>query len=401
MTYPTYEFGGPVLKVFMSYAAEDRSRVHPYFAKLKALGVDPWMDAEKLLPGQQWEGAIEKAFREAEVVVLFLSKKSVSKRGFVRREANEAIQNLRYKKPDDIYVIPLLLEECEVPFEIAGKLQYVDLSNDKSWPAVRQALATAAKQLEIAITEGEQVGVFRFFTETIKERRNGAPGYDIDVAYPRLFCPDAEDAAAQLSAIFAGRAATVASKNRMSSWGQMPELFGGHEATKDDGEFSWNNNGRWDSFEITHASTSFFSLSYSVSWYGARAAHPNHHFENFNFALIESRPVAVVFEDFFINPASARSLISAHCVKALQQEFWKRTNQKPDPTEVEWIESGCKADSPDAFACFTLNRDGFTFYFAPYEVSAYALGSWTVQMSFYDLLDELLADGPHKQLLSN
>lgn len=389
-----------MLKVFMSYAAEDRARVHPYFAKLKALGVDPWMDAEKLLPGQQWEGAIEKAFREAEVVVLFLSKKSVSKRGFVRREANEAIQNLRYKKSDDIYVIPLLLEECEVPFEISGKLQYVDLSNEKSWPAVRQALATAAEQLEIAIAEGEQAGVFRFFTEAIKERWNGTPGYDIDITYPRLSCPEADEAAAHLSAIFAGRAATVASKNRTSPWGQMPELFGEYEPTADDGEFSWNNSGRWDSFTIAHASTSFFSLSYSVSWYGARAAHPNHHFENFNFALVEGRPVAVEFDDFFASPSAARSLISTHCIRALTQEFWKRTNQKPDQSEAEWIEGGCSADSPDAFTCFTVDGSGFTFYFAPYEVSPYALGSWTVQMGFYDLLDALAADGPHKQLLA-
>ena len=109
------------LKVFVSYAKEDRDRALKYYDLLAQEGASPWLDVKQLLPGQNWEAEIEKAFSDANVVVLLLSKQSVSKRGFVQREANDAIERLRYKQPTDIYVIPLLLEPCEVPAHIAGR----------------------------------------------------------------------------------------------------------------------------------------------------------------------------------------------------------------------------------------------------------------------------------------
>ena len=112
------------LKVFVSYAKEDRGRALQYYELLAQEGAEPWMDVKKLLPGQNWEAEIERAFSEANVVVLLLSKRSVDKRGFVQREANDAIERLRYKQPTDIYVIPLLLEPCDVPGHISGRLQY-------------------------------------------------------------------------------------------------------------------------------------------------------------------------------------------------------------------------------------------------------------------------------------
>lgn len=112
------------LKVFVSYAKEDRGRALQYYELLAQEGAEPWMDVKKLLPGQNWEAEIERAFSEANVVVLLLSKRSVDKRGFVQREANDAIERLRYKQPTDIYVIPLLLEPCDIPGHISGRLQY-------------------------------------------------------------------------------------------------------------------------------------------------------------------------------------------------------------------------------------------------------------------------------------
>lgn len=94
------------LKIFISYAKEDRAQALIYFNRLSEEGFHPWIDINKLLPGQNWEAEIERAFSDANVVILLLSKNSVSKRGFVQREANDAIERLRYKHPTDIYVIP-------------------------------------------------------------------------------------------------------------------------------------------------------------------------------------------------------------------------------------------------------------------------------------------------------
>ena len=167
------------LKVFVSYAKEGRDLALKYYDLLIQDGTSPWMDVKHLLPGQNWEAEIDRAFSDANVVVLLLSKQSVNKRGFVQREANDAIERLRYKQPTEIYVIPLLLEPCEVPNHIAGQLQYVDLSTAGAWDQVQASLKLAAEQQSIELAGGLDTGPFRVFTEKFEEQWQGAPGHDI------------------------------------------------------------------------------------------------------------------------------------------------------------------------------------------------------------------------------
>jgi hypothetical protein len=157
-------------KVFISYAKEDNEAALQFYDFFTKEGASPWMDVKHLLPGQNWSAEIERAFSDANVVVLLLSKKSVSKRGFVQREANDAIERLRYKQPTDIYVIPILLEPCEVPSHIAGRLQYVDINTPGAWEQVRASLKVAAEQQSIELTEGFNAGLFRVFKEKFEDQ---------------------------------------------------------------------------------------------------------------------------------------------------------------------------------------------------------------------------------------
>ena len=62
------------LKVFLCHAHADRDSVRALYSRLTKDGVDAWFDKAKLLPGQDWELEIRKAVREADVVVVCLSK---------------------------------------------------------------------------------------------------------------------------------------------------------------------------------------------------------------------------------------------------------------------------------------------------------------------------------------
>lgn len=62
------------LKVFLCHAHADRDPVRGLYTRLTKDGVDAWLDKAKLLPGQDWELEIRKAVREADVVVVCLSK---------------------------------------------------------------------------------------------------------------------------------------------------------------------------------------------------------------------------------------------------------------------------------------------------------------------------------------
>lgn len=338
------------------------------------------------MPGQNWEAEIDKAFKEAHVILLLLSPRSVDKRGFVQREANDALENLRYKKPTDIYAIPLILEDCEVPQQISQRLQYIDMSTADAWPQVLAALKVAAEQYSIEVTNGTSAGPFQVFTEVFTDQWAGQPGHDIKIEYPRFSSAQLITTANELSLYFSGRAVQNLINSRQSPQDQCPDLFPAS------GDFT-ATNGHWESYGIAFASTSYLSLSYDVSWYGAGAAHPNSHFETFNFILAE-RITKLELVDFFQTPELAASIISDAAIKDLCREYWSRNNQKPDEDQLRRFMEGAGPDL-DNFCCFTVSSDGFQFLFAPYQVSSYADGRWSVEISFYELLEALRPNGPH------
>jgi hypothetical protein len=71
------------LKVFLCHASGDKPPVRDLYKRLVIEGVDAWLDQEKLLPGQDWRSEIPRAVQESDVVVIFLSKKSTTKEGYV------------------------------------------------------------------------------------------------------------------------------------------------------------------------------------------------------------------------------------------------------------------------------------------------------------------------------
>jgi hypothetical protein len=379
------------LKVFVSYAREDQAQAAHYYELLQREGMAPWMDVRNLLPGQNWEAEISKAFGEANVVLLLLSPRSVSKRGFVQREANDAIERLRYKQPTDIYVIPLLLEPCEVPSQIAGRLQYVDLTSDGAWDRVVASLRLAGEQQSIQSERGVTHGPFTMFSERIEESRDGAPGYVVEIEFPRFESTVKPDAAKELNAYFAGRAFQVLLAERSNAEAQNPELFAERRAT--------SQNGRWEGFGVVHATAAFLSITYEVGWYGAGAAHPNMHFETFNF-VCRDRLMRVELQEFFVDLKAALEVISSACIQLLAREYWERTGRRPDESQLKWFNDGAGPELNN-FRAFTVGPDHFTFLFAPYQVSAYAMGRWAAEVSFYDLLDLLKKDGPHSLALSS
>lgn len=368
------------LKVFVSYAKEDRDRALKYYDLLAQEGAAPWLDVKHLLLGQNWEAEIEKAFSDANVVVLLLSKQSVNKRGFVQREANDAIERLRYKQPTDIYVIPLLLESCEVPAHIAGRLQYVDLSRAGSWEQVRASLKLAAEQQSIELALGIIAGPFHVFTEKLEDQWKGAPGHNIKIDFPRFESTSRSDLAQELTLFFGGRAARVLIGSRQKPWDQTPDIF-------PDTDGFTAMYGRWDGFGVTHATERLLSLTYNVGWYGAGAAHPNSLIETYNFSLLERLHI-LKLDDFFTDGTSAVKRISELCIAELCREYFRRIGEKPDEEQMKWFNDGA-GENFDNFAAFTVGPDRFTFLFAPYQVSAYALGRWSVEVSYYDLLDVL------------
>ncbi len=115
------------VRPFISYAREDRSIARRLFRDLSACGSQPWLDIENLLGGQNWQRAISSAIRECSHFLALISHQSVSKRGFVQREVAQALQILEMFPPDEVFVIPVRLEDCQPKHERLSQLQWIDM----------------------------------------------------------------------------------------------------------------------------------------------------------------------------------------------------------------------------------------------------------------------------------
>ena len=114
------------LRVFLCHASQDKPIVRELYQRLLAEGwIDPWLDEEKLLPGQDWDMEIEKAVEAADAVIVCLSNRSVSKEGYIQRELKFVLDIALEKPEGTIFVVPLRLDDCELPRRLRS-WQFVD-----------------------------------------------------------------------------------------------------------------------------------------------------------------------------------------------------------------------------------------------------------------------------------
>jgi len=114
-------------QIFLAYVKEDQAAVERLYDALEAEGFSPWMDARKLLPGQNWPRAIETAIETSDFFVACFSTNSVDKKGGFPAEIRYALDCARHMPLDEIFVIPVRLDACRVPRAIQREIQYIDL----------------------------------------------------------------------------------------------------------------------------------------------------------------------------------------------------------------------------------------------------------------------------------
>ena len=137
------------LRVFLCHASEDKSAVRRLYKCLKNSSfVEPWLDEEELLPGQDWHFEISKAVRDSDVVILCLSRRAINKRGYVQREIRYALDIANEQPEGAIFLIPVKLERCTPP-EKLRHVQWVDLFDDTGYGKLIKALRHRARDLDL------------------------------------------------------------------------------------------------------------------------------------------------------------------------------------------------------------------------------------------------------------
>jgi hypothetical protein len=97
------------LRAFLCHSSGDKPAVRGLYRSLRTFGIHPWLDEENLLPGQAWELEIPKAVRSSDIVIVCLSRGSVSKAGYVQKEIKFALDVADEQPEGAIFIIPLRL----------------------------------------------------------------------------------------------------------------------------------------------------------------------------------------------------------------------------------------------------------------------------------------------------
>lgn len=135
---------------FLSHSHADKALVDRIHAWLLHAGIQVWYDATHLAPGAMIASELGEAIGQCRSAIVVMSKASVAS-GWVKDEWNQAAVERNRPSARGFRIIPLRLEECEVPplleatkwVDMAGRLD--DLN---AWAELLDALSEGSAELD-------------------------------------------------------------------------------------------------------------------------------------------------------------------------------------------------------------------------------------------------------------
>jgi hypothetical protein len=350
--------------VFFSYASPDRERVLLFADYLTSIGVDVWIDCRRIKGGQNWDIEIKRALDRATIIVVFISKNSLNRRGYVQREIKLALDKAEEKLLDDIFIIPVRLDgDAAVPEQLKH-LHFVT-DSDQLEDAIRHQF----ERVEAEVRHIQDRADVRWTSLTQREVRDGIPGYEIDVQTLR-FSSDKYRHIDQITDYIRGALLESVMRLRADAFEPVPDLY----------NFGQESFRRTNTLDVGSSSPRIvgrvMSVVCAIHWYGAGAAHPNMGFQTFTFML---DPIFLIasLEVMFEDPQAA--LVSIQN-KVRGQLLSERAEDGQPLLFDDQVLDGTKAWTD--FRSFAFDDKGVEFLFAPYQVGAYAAGPQTARIEF-------------------
>ena len=133
-------------QVFVAYVEEDLALARRLCDGLAAAGCAPWLNKDKLLPGQDWPRSIRRAIEISDAFVACFSRRSIAKRGQFQNELRWALDCAKLQPLETTFLVPVRFEQCTVPPRIAEQVQYVDLFSDWNTGMKKLVRAVRARQ---------------------------------------------------------------------------------------------------------------------------------------------------------------------------------------------------------------------------------------------------------------
>jgi hypothetical protein len=116
--------------------------------RLKRLGFWPWLGEVELTPGVELDTAIETTVHNSHVILVCVSRASITKVSYVQKEIHFALERALEMPEGQKYIVPVRLEECELP-KCLRKWHAVNLFSNDGESRLVQALREKASDLDL------------------------------------------------------------------------------------------------------------------------------------------------------------------------------------------------------------------------------------------------------------
>jgi hypothetical protein len=131
---------------FLAHEIHDGRAIEVYNLLKSNKLVNVWWEAENVKAGQNISREIEKAISKAAICVICFSSSALNTSGRFHSTL-KSIHNKRSEIPDDrIFILPLLLEECDLPFELK-QLKPIYWPHDRSVSELNMVIETLVSEL--------------------------------------------------------------------------------------------------------------------------------------------------------------------------------------------------------------------------------------------------------------
>jgi hypothetical protein len=122
--------------LFLSHTSADKAFVRRVRDDLAEYGVPVWLDEAEIQIGDSLSDKIAEGMKKSRFIAVFLSPRSVEA-PWVRKELEMAM-NAEIKR-DEVIVLPLVIEPCDLPPFLAGKL-YGDFTREETYREMLEKL---------------------------------------------------------------------------------------------------------------------------------------------------------------------------------------------------------------------------------------------------------------------
>jgi hypothetical protein len=351
----------------------------------EAAGLQPVVDFKKLKAGQNWNYEIKLAFTKSSMIVVLLSKNSVDHRGYVQRELRLALDRVQEMLVDDIYIIPVLIDDdVKIPDQLK-EYQYVAACDPKYREAIADSISHQLERLGVQRQRVQRERDLYWKSVSIREEWAGLPGYAVDMQVLE-FTSDTYSNVAQIGQFLRGHMLEILFSSRRNKLEQSVEL---HNYAQD----KWARTNTFDAHcGEPVVKGKIVTLNYLTSWYGAGAAHPTHGHETFAF-LLDPLVLISSLSSLFVEPEAAFPIVQKEVREALLNLRLGDEDGNPDDLitlDAEWINPGTEKWSD--FNAFVFSNDSVDIFFSSYQVGPYVIGTPHVSVPYAKLAKLMLAE---------